>query len=305
MDRAPANRGIWNSMKTLSPLLLLVILVFTGCGGAGNSRLVIGSKNFTEQTVLAELLAQHLESKLAIEVERRVNLGGTLICHEAVKSGQIDLYVEYTGTALTTVLNEQSSGDPVEVRRRVKEGYAKQFGLEVTEPLGFDNSFAIVMRGDDARKLKVSTLSEAAVPAVQWTAGFGYEFMERPDGFPGLARTYGLKFAQPPLLMDLGLLYRALEDKQVDVVAGSATDGVIAARGFVVLEDDKHYFPPYEAVPVVNRAAFERHPALREILSALGGKITAEEMRRLNYAVDGDHRDVKDVIHEFLLARKL
>ena len=266
---------------------------------------MIGSKNFTEQTVLAELLAQHLESKLAIEVERRVNLGGTLICHEAVKSGQIDLYVEYTGTALTAVLNEESSGDPVEVRRRVKEGYAKQFGLEVTEPLGFDNSFAIVMRGDDARKLKVSTLSEAAGPAAQWRAGFGYEFMERPDGFPGLARTYGLKFAQPPLLMDLGLLYRALEDKQVDVVAGSATDGVIAARGFVVLEDDKHYFPPYEAVPVVNRAAFERHPALREILSALGGKITAEEMRRLNYAVDGDHRDVKDVVHEFLVARKL
>ena len=263
-----------------------------------------GSKNFTEQTVLAELLAQHLESKLAIEVERRVNLGGTLICHEAVKSGQIDLYVEYTGTALTAVLNEEASGDPVEVRRRVKEGYAKQFGLEVTEPLGFDNSFAIVMRGDDARKLKVSTLSEAAGPAAQWRAGFGYEFMERPDGFPGLARTYGLKFAQPPLLMDLGLLYRALEDKQVDVVAGSATDGVIAARGFVVLEDDKHYFPPYEAVPVVNRAAFERHPALREILSALGGKITAEEMRRLNYAVDGDHRDVKDVVHEFLVARK-
>jgi glycine betaine/choline ABC-type transport system substrate-binding protein len=284
-------------------ILFIAIGLLFAC--SRQDRIVVASKNFTEQTVLAELLAQHLESKLGIEVERRVNLGGTLICHEAVKSGQIDLYVEYTGTALTAVLNEESSGDPVEVRRRVKEGYAKQFGLEVTEPLGFDNSFAIVMRGDDARKLKVSTLSEAAAPAAQWRAGFGYEFMERPDGFPGLARTYGLKFAQPPLLMDLGLLYRALEDKQVDVVVGSATDGVIAARGFVVLEDDKHYFPPYEAVPVVNRAAFERHPSLREILSALGGKITAEAMRRLNYAVDGDHRDVKDVVHEFLVARKL
>jgi osmoprotectant transport system substrate-binding protein len=305
MDRAPAKRCIWKCMKSLLPLFLLVTLAFTGCGGARSPRLVIGSKNFTEQTVLAELLAQHLESKLAIEVERRVNLGGTLICHEAVKSDQIDLYVEYTGTALTAVLHEDSSGDPVAVRRRVKEAYAKQFGLEVTEPLGFDNSFAIVIRGDDARELKVRTLSEAAGPAAQWRAGFGYEFMERPDGFPGLARTYGLKFAQPPLLMDLGLLYRALEDKQVDVVAGAATDGVIAARGFVVLEDDKHYFPPYEAVPVVNRAALERHPALREILSALGGKITAEEMRRLNYAVDGDHRDVKDVVREFLAARKL
>ena len=292
-------------MKSFSSLLLLVTFVLTGCGGGRSSRLVIGSKNFTEQTVLAELLAQHLGTKLAIEVDRRVNLGGTLICHEAVKSGQIDLYVEYTGTALTDVLHENSTNDPVEVRRRVKEGYAKQFGLEVTEPLGFDNSFSIVIRGDDARKLKVRTLSEATGPATQWRAGFGYEFMDRPDGFPGLARTYGLKFAQPPLLMDLGLLYRALEDKQVDVVAGSATDGVISARGFVVLEDDKHYFPPYEAVPVVNRGALERHPALREILSALGGKITAEDMRRLNYAVDGDHRDVKDVVHDFLVARKL
>jgi osmoprotectant transport system substrate-binding protein len=292
-------------MKRSLALLLLLTLALTGCGGPGRPRLVVGAKNFTEQTVLAELLAQYLESKLGIEVERRVNLGGTLICHEAVKSDQIDLYVEYTGTALTAVLHEDSSSDPVEVRRRVKEGYAKQFGLEVTEPLGFDNSFAIVIRGDDAQRLKVRTLSEAAVPSTQWRAGFGYEFMERPDGFPGLARTYGLKFAESPRLMDLGLLYRALEEKQVDVVAGSATDGVIAARGFVVLEDDKHYFPPYEAVPVVNRGALERHPALREILSALGGKITAEEMRRLNYAVDGDHRDVKDVVHDFLVAQKL
>jgi glycine betaine/choline ABC-type transport system substrate-binding protein len=305
MDRAPAKRRIWNSMKTFTPVLLLATFLFAACGGTGNPRLVIGSKNFTEQTVLAELLAQHLESKLAVEVERRVNLGGTLICHEAVKAGQIDLYVEYTGTALTAVLHQESSSDPVEVRRRVQEGYAKQFGLEVTEPLGFDNSFAIVIRGEDARRLNVRTLSEAAAPATQWRAGFGYEFMERPDGYPGLARTYGLKFANAPLLMDLGLLYRALEDKQVDVVAGSATDGVIAARGFVVLEDDKHYFPPYEAVPVVNREALERHPALRGILGALGGKITAEEMRKLNYAVDGDQRDVKDLVREFLAARKL
>ena len=292
-------------MKILSRVLFLATFFLAACGGAGSPRLVIGSKNFTEQTVLAELLAQHLESTLAIRVERRANLGGTLICHEAVKAGQIDLYVEYTGTALTAVLHEESSSDPEEVRRRVKEAYAKQFDLEVTEPLGFDNSFAIVIRGDDARRLNLRTLSEAAGPATQWRAGFGYEFMERPDGFPGLASTYGLKFAQAPLLMDLGLLYRALEDKQVDVVAGSATDGVIAARGFVVLEDDKHYFPPYEAVPVVNRGALERHPALRGILSALGGKITAEEMRKLNYAVDGDHRDVKDVVREFLKTRKL
>jgi glycine betaine/choline ABC-type transport system substrate-binding protein len=292
-------------MKQPSYLFLITTLFLAACGGSGNSRLVIGSKNFTEQTVLAELLAQHLESKLGVDVERRVNLGGTLICHEAVKAGEIDLYVEYTGTALTAVLHEESSSDSEDVRRRVREGYATQFGLEVTEPLGFDNSFAIVIRGEAARRLNLRTISDAAGPAAQWRAGFGYEFMERPDGFPGLARTYGLKFAQAPLLMDLGLLYRALEERHVDVVAGSATDGVIAARGFVVLEDDKHYFPPYEAVPVVNRGAFERHPALREILAALGGNISAEEMRKLNYAVDGDHRDVRDVVREFLATAAL
>ena len=292
-------------MKPLSTLLVLVALSLTACGQTGRAHLVVGSKNFTEQTVLAELLAQHLESKLSVDVERRVNLGGTLICHEAVKADQIDLYVEYTGTALTAVLHEEPSSDPAEVRRRVKEGYAMQFGLEVTEPLGFDNSFAIVIRGEDAKKLNVRTLSEAAKIASQWRAGFGYEFMDRPDGFPGLARTYGLMFAKAPRLMDLGLLYQALDDKQVDVVAGSATDGVIAARGFVILEDDKHYFPPYEAIPVVNRDALQRHPELRGILSALGGQISAEEMRRLNYAVDGEHRDVKDVVREFLASRKL
>jgi glycine betaine/choline ABC-type transport system substrate-binding protein len=285
--------------------ILFLVLVLTGCATARKSGLIVGSKNFTEQVVLAELLAQHLESKLGIEVERRANLGGTLICHEAVRTGQIDLYVEYTGTALTAVLHEEPSNDPAEVLRRVRDGYDRQFGLDVRDPLGFDNSFAIVIRGDDARKFNIRTLTEAAGPAAQWRAGFGYEFMERPDGYPGLARTYGLKFAETPRLMDLGLLYRALQERQVDVVAGSATDGVIDALGFVILQDDKHYFPPYEAVPIVNRAALQRYPALKEALDGMRGRITAEEMRRLNYAVDGEHRDVKVVVRDFLAAKKL
>jgi len=286
--------------------LLFGVLFLFGCGSSATNRpLVIGSKNFTEQVILAELLAQHIESKLNVTVERRPNLGGTLICHEAVRSGAIDLYVEYTGTALTAVLNATSAVDATDVLQRVREAYAMQFGLEVTEPLGFDNSFAIVVRGDDARRLGVRTLTDAARVAGGWRAGFGYEFMERPDGYPGLARVYGLKFAEAPKLMDLGLLYRALEQKQVDVVAGSATDGVIAARDFVVLEDDKHYFPPYEAVPVVNPKAFERYPQLRTILNGINRRIAADEMRRMNYAVDGDHRDVRDVVREFLATKKL
>jgi len=286
--------------------LLLAICFLVGCVSSSTKpALVIGSKNFTEQVVLAELLSQHIESKLNVPIERRLNLGGTLICHEAVRSGAIDLYVEYTGTALTAVLQATSGSEAPDVLRRVREGYAMQFGLEVTEPLGFDNSFAIVVRGDDARRLNVHTLTDASRVASRWRAGFGYEFMERPDGYPGLARVYGLKFVEAPKLMDLGLLYRALEQKQVDVVAGSATDGIIAARDFVVLEDDKHYFPPYEAVPIVNRRAFERYPELRTVLNEINRRITADEMRRLNYAVDGDHRDVRDVVREFLAAKKL
>jgi len=266
---------------------------------------VVGSKNFTEQVVLAELMAQHLESSLGTEVERRPNLGGTLICHEAVRAGEIDLYVEYTGTALTAVLHAAPSGDPADVLRRVREGYDRQFGLEIADPLGFDNSFAMVVRGEDARRLNVHTLTDAARVAGDWRAGFGYEFMERPDGYPGLARTYDLKFVETPRLMDLGLLYRALEERQVDLVAGAATDGIISARDFVVLLDDKHYFPPYEAVPVVNRKALQRYPALNGILREMAGRITAEEMRRLNYAVDGEQRDVKEVVRDFLASKKL
>ena len=292
-------------MKRHTFLLLMFMLVVAGCGKPARPHLLVGAKNFTEQVVLAELVAQHLETQLGIDVERRDNLGGTLICHEAVRAGEIDLYVEYTGTALTAVLHATPSGDPADVLRRVREGYDQQFGLEVADPLGFDNSFALVIRGDDARRLNVHTLSDASAVAGQWRAGFGYEFMDRPDGYPGLARTYGLKFAESPRLMDLGLLYRALDEKQVDVVAGSATDGVISARDFVVLADDKHYFPPYEAVPVVNRKAFERHPALRAALKEMSGRITAEEMRRLNYAVDGEHHDVKEVVRDFLAAKKL
>jgi len=289
----------------MAHLLVLLAALLAACGGAPEPKLVIGSKNFTEQIVLAELLAQHLEAKLGIRVERRVHLGGTLISHQAVRAGEIDLYVEYTGTALTAVLAQQPANDPAEVLARVRSGYARQFALEVTEPLGFDNTFAIVVRGEDARRLAVRSLSDAAPHARKLRAGFGYEFIERPDGYRGLARAYGLQFAAQPRLMELGLLYRALEEKQVDIVAGSATDGIISARDFVILEDDRRYFPPYEAVPIVHRGAFQRHPRLRDLLRGLAGRISAAEMRRLNYAVDGQHRDVKLVVREFLAKKGL
>jgi len=266
---------------------------------------VIGSKSFTEQIILAELLAQQIRARTGLEIDRRLNLGGALICHKALTSGEIDIYVEYTGTALTVILGEEPSNNPADVLGRVKAGYASRFDLQVADPLGFDNTFAIVVRGEDARRLKLKKISDIAPYFPRWRAGFGYEFMERPDGFKGLAKTYGLRLGESPRSMELGLLYRALKDKQVDVVAGNSTDGVIAALDLVALEDDRHYFPPYEAVPIVRREALEQHPALSEALAELAGKISDEEMRRLNYAVDGEHRDVNLLVQEFRQAKGL
>lgn len=286
-------------------LLLLAGLLFAACRPAPPNRIVVGSKNFTEQVILGELVAQHLEARTGLRVDRRFYLSGTYICHQAILAGRIDLYVEYTGTALTAILKDTPGGSPVDVYRRVKAAYAERFGLEATEPLGFNNTFAIIIRGEDARRLNLRALSEAAAHTPTWRAGFGYEFMERPDGFAGLAETYRLGFASPPRIMDLGLLYRALKEKQVDLVAGNSTDGLIDALDLVVLEDDRNYFPPYEAVPIIRQEALAGHPALRTALAELAGRISAAEMRRLNYALDGEHRDLKEVVREFLRAKGL
>lgn len=290
-------------MKAASVLLAALLLITASCRPAHN-RIVIGSKNFTEQAILGELLAQYLEHR-GFPVERRFYLAGTYVCHQAMLAGRIDLYVEYTGTALTAILKEPPSSDHTRVYDEVRRAYAQRFHLVVAEPLGFDNSFALVIRGDDARRLGVRTISEAAQYAPQWRAGFGYEFMERQDGFAGLARTYGLRFSAPPRIMDLGLLYRALQSRQVNLIAGSATDGLIAALGLAVLEDDKHYFPPYEAVPVVRRETLERYPGLGAALSALAGRISESDMRRMNYQVDAQHREIAQVVAEFLRAQGL
>jgi osmoprotectant transport system substrate-binding protein len=286
--------------------LACVFLMFSpGCGRQTENRIIVGSKNFTEQIVLAELFAQQIEAHTALRVERRVNLGGTMICHQALVAGQIDLYPEYTGTALTAVLNDPPQNDPAAVFRRVRQEYRARFGVEVLPPLGFNNTFALVVRGADAEKLHLHNISDIAPYAPKWRAGFGYEFMERPDGYRGWAAAYGLQFAGAPKILDLGLLYRALADRQVDIVAGNSTDGVIAALGMVVLQDDRHYFPPYQAVPLVRRATLERHPEVGAALAPLAGKILEEEMRRMNYAVDGEHRDPADVVREFRKAEGL
>jgi len=292
-------------MKRFAVLFCCALALITTSCGSRRNRIAIGSKNFTEQLILGELLAQHLEHKTGLPVERRFYLAGTYICQQALLAGRIDMYVEYTGTALTAILKQQPSSNHQEVYERVKREYARRFRLDVGPPLGFDNTFAIVIRGEDAQRLNLHTISQAAKYAPQWRPGFGYEFMERPDGYEGLARSYGLRFAAPPRIMDLGLLYRALKNKQVDLVAGSATDGLISALGFVVLADDRHYFPPYDAVPIVREQVLKEHPEVRTAIAALAGRITEEDMRRMNYAVDGEHRDATQVVAEFLREKGL
>lgn len=284
--------------------LLLILLLLAGCGRERPGRVVIGSKNFTEQVILGELVAQQLEAHTGLKVDRRFNLGGTFICHQALVAGQIDLYVEYTGTALTAILKQPPQRDPDEVFRTVQEQY-RPLGLEWTRPLGFNNTFAMVIRGEDARRYNLKTISDIACLAPRWRAGFGYEFTERADGLKGLVETYGLKFGSAPRAMEIGLLYRALTEKQVDIVAGNSTDGLIEALDLVALEDDLHYFPPYYAAPVARRATLEHHPEVRRALEELAGKISEEEMRRMNYAVEGEGRDLRQVVREFLRSKGL
>jgi osmoprotectant transport system substrate-binding protein len=267
--------------------------------------IIVASKDFTEQYVLAELLAQQIENKTKLKVERRFHLGGSFICHQAIKEGKIDAYVEYTGTAYAGILKQKPIPDVQKVFQSLKQKYEKEFDLEVMPSLGFENTFAMLVRSEDAKRYNIQTLSQAAVYTPQWRGGFGYEFLEREDGFAGLAKTYNLQFAKPPQIMDLGLIYRALLQKQVDLIAGNSTDGQISRLNLVILQDDKHYFPPYEAVPIVRNAILKKYPKLIEAIAQLSGLISADEMQKMNYQVEGELQDVQDVVREFLLSKGL
>lgn len=285
--------------------IVLLALLLPSCAPSHSDRVVIGSKNFTESLMLGELLAQLVESRSQIKVERRFYLAGTYICQQAMLAGRIDIYPEYTGTALTAILKQKVAGDKSQVYPQVKREYEKRFGLTLGPPFGFNDTFAMEIRGDDARRLNLKTLSQAAAFAPHWRAGFGYEFMERPDGYAGLAAAYGLDFAAPPRVMDLGLLAPALKDHQIDIAAGNATDGLIPALDLFVLEDDRHYFPPYEAVAVVRLQTLQEHPEVSQAIAALGGNISDQEMQKLNYALDAQHQDAKNVAHQFLRSKGL
>jgi len=285
-------------MRRMAWLGVLLVLGAFGCKRSEERPIRIGSKNFSEQVILGEIAAQGLEAR-GLRVDRRLNLGGTFVCHQALVAGELDLYPEYTGTAFTAILKRSPVADPKAVREEVAREYRTRWNLVWAPPLGFENTFALVMRGVDARRLGIRKISDLAAHAASIRPGFGYEFLEREDGFPGLVKTYGLAFGERPAQMDLGLLYPALESGKVDLVAGNSTDGLIEAIGGVVLEDDRRYFPPYEAAFVVRGEAWDR-PVVRAFFESLAGGLDAATMRKLNAAADKDKRRPEDIAKEFL-----
>jgi osmoprotectant transport system substrate-binding protein len=278
---------------------LTVLLALAACS-TGKRSIRVGSKNFTEQVVLGEIIAQHLEHRLKQKVERRLNLGGTLLAHGALLNGEIDLYPEYTGTALTAILKDPPDNDPARVLAHVRSAYADRFHVDWLDPLGIDNSFAMIVRGDEAREKHLDNLTDASMAGSGWALGVGYEFEQRPDGLAALDRTYHLHWAGSPQTMDLGLLYKALDGRQVNMIAANATDGLLSKLDVKVLADDQHAFPPYQVSIAVSQHRLRETPGMRESLQELSGKFTNQTMQELNYQVDGEHRSVSQVAAEFL-----
>ncbi|HTB18756.1 MAG TPA: glycine betaine ABC transporter substrate-binding protein [Bryobacteraceae bacterium] len=285
-------------MDRTTILAFLMAAALTGCGP--RSHIVVGSKNFTEQLILGEIIAQHIEARTHQPVERKLDLGGTLLAHQALLAGDIDLYPEYTGTAFTNVLKRGGVTDPAVVLEQVRAEYARGYHLDFLDPLGFENSFAMTIRGEEARVRHLQTLSDAAADPVGFTLGAGYEFLTRPDAYGALNRAYSIKWNAAPKSMDLGLLYQALEQKQVSMAAANTTDGLLNKLDVTVLKDDKHVFPPYQACIIVREQTLGKYPDLRAILSELSGKISDSQMRNMNYAVDAQHHPARDVARDFL-----
>ncbi len=277
----------------------LSLCLLAGCSSNGApGQIVVGSKNFSEQVLLGEILAQQIERRLGVKVTRKLSLGGTLLAQGALNSGSIDLYPEYTGTALTAILKQKPFADPGAVIGAVRAGY-RPWKLRWLSPLGFNNTFAMMVRGEEARNTKLETLSEAAQRQT-WRMGVGYEFKQRPDGLDGLVAAYGLHTANDPVTMDLGLLYAALKTRKVDMIAANSTDGLASVMDVKILQDDKHYFPPYECAVVVREDTLAKFPQLEAALEELAGKLPDAIMRKLNNEVDGSHRAPADVAAEFL-----
>ena len=287
-------------------VLVLSLIFITGAlppAATAQEKIVVGSKGFTEQVILGNMVSLLLESN-GFKVDRKIGLGGTVICHEALVRGDISVYVEYTGTGLTTILKRAVLKDPEEVYQVVRKDYEEKFKLTWLKPWGFNNTYCIVMRKADAERLKVKKVSDLKALAGDLVFGGTIEFLARPDGVPGLTKHYELKFKDQKG-MDPGLVYKAIAEKQVDVISGFATDGRIPAFNLVVLDDDLKFFPPYFAAPVVRMDLLTKAPKVAEVLNRLAGKIRDDVMAALNYTVDGKKQDAEAVAKDFLKSQGL
>ncbi|HXH39727.1 MAG TPA: glycine betaine ABC transporter substrate-binding protein [Thermoanaerobaculia bacterium] len=283
-------------MRRARILVTLAVLVVAAC--SKQKPIVVGSKNFTESVVLGEIVAQRLE-RAGCAVERKLDLGGTLVCDKAITAGSLDVYPEYSGTALTAILHHEAIRDRTAVMRRVSADYGTR-GLSWGPALGFENTFAMIVRTSDARRFSLKTISDLGRVSATFRPGFGYEFVERPDGWNGLLQYYGLRFAEAPRTMDLGLTYRALAAGEIDLIAGNSTDGLIDVLGLTVLADDRHFFPPYDAALVVRRDLGTKCAAGPAALASLEGRLDAPAMRRLNLAIDRDKQSPSEVARAWL-----
>lgn len=301
-------------MMRLARFLILVVLTLTAApswlvspatGQASRGRLVVGSKNFTESCLLAELMAQLVEGHTEISVERKVNLGGTLICFTALREGEIDLYADYTGTGWSVVLKEEGKiTDPLRAYLHVRERYRKEFGIRWLLPFGLNNTYAIAMEETKAAELGVHRISDLVPLASKLKAGFSIEFMNRDDGFPGLISTYELEFDDVRAL-EHGLAYTAIRSEEVDLIDAYSTDGKLKRYSLRVLEDDRSFFPPYNAAPLIREQTLETYPELEELLSRLAFRLSDEKMQALNFRVEEEGVSFEAAARGFLEQEKL
>jgi len=316
-ERKRAKKGSVQAMIRSAALMMPILLILTGMfayftgpyaqnrlisSAPGTGTVIIGTKNFTEQLILGELMAQMIEAKTPLRVERRFNLGGTMICHGALVNGEIDLYAEYTGTGLTAILKAPTISDPETALHQVKKEYHERFGMRWLKPFGFNNTYAITVRENDAVQQQWHTISDLKDTASQLRAGFTAEFAERPDGYPGLSSVYDLEFLEVKDL-DPAIMYQAIANREVDVICAFATDGRIATYDLTPLQDDHGFFPPYQAAPVVRQQCLTAHPEVGNALSLLGGMLDNATMQRLNFEVDGKKMSPADVAARFLKAK--
>lgn len=306
-NTAKKPRG-FTSKKVLIPtavvLVLAVGMAFVYPMVNAKDKITIGSKNFSEQVLLGHLVADLIEGNTDIEVERKLNLGGTQVAFSAVTNGDIDMYVDYTGTGLVNILKQEALSDPDEVYNIVAKEFSDQYDLKTLKPLGFNNTYTLAVRPETAEQYGLKTYSDLAAVSNELKIGATIEFTNRPDGLPGLMDAYNMDFAGLEAV-DGGLRYTALESKETDVIDAFSTDGLLEAFGLTVLEDDKNFFPPYYAIPLVREDTLKEFPELEDVINSLAGKLTDEKMRELNYKVDSLKESPKDVAREFLIEEGL